>query len=209
MAAPLEAPTPDVAKAARDAVMSDAKANRNNSGSAHPSQASATTPEARVALAEPPDAVTWPSALHVLAYQRDVIERTILFFDTLRRRANVMLEHEQAGLPPLLSFKYETLLDGRGLEQPANYALLRITEVGDACWDDWAAASDDPMQSDAAATIVRLKRGGLVRMGSLSILLIGDDPSVTEANDSLGIGSDHWLVRDEHNGHAASMKVTK
>lgn len=76
MAAPLKAPTPDIAKAARDDVMSDAKANRKNSGSAHPSQASATTPEARVALAEPPDAVTWPSALHVLAYQRDVLERT-------------------------------------------------------------------------------------------------------------------------------------
>lgn len=145
MAAPLKAPTPDAAKAARDDVMSDAKANRNNSGSAHPSQTSATTPEARVALAEPPDAVTWPSALHVLAYQRDVLERTILFFDTLRRRANVMLEHEQAGLPPLLSFKYETLLDGRGLEQPANYALLRITEVGDACWDDCVDPEKSPV----------------------------------------------------------------
>ena len=74
---------------------------------------------------------------------------------------------------------------------------------------DWATASDDPMATVAAATIVRPKKGRLVCMRSLSILLIGDDPSVTEANDSLGIGSDQWLVGNEHDRHAASMKVTK
>ena len=60
---------------------------------------------------------------NVVDYQRDVLERTILFWDTLRQRANNMLEHERAGLPPLLNFKYETLLDARQFEQPANYAL--------------------------------------------------------------------------------------
>ncbi|PPC81212.1 MAG: poly(3-hydroxyalkanoate) synthetase, partial [Hyphomicrobium sp.] len=69
-----------------------------------------------------------PSPFDVLAYQRDVLERTILFFDTLRRRANNMLDHERAGLPPVLNFKYEMLLDARQFERPANYALLRITE---------------------------------------------------------------------------------
>src|SRR5665647_130039 len=73
-------------------------------------------------------------SLDLLAYQRDVLERTILFFDTLRRRANNMLDHERAGLPPLLNFKYETLLDARQFERPVNYALLRITEVGEDCW---------------------------------------------------------------------------
>src|SRR3974390_48323 len=69
-------------------------------------------------------------------YQRDLLERTVLFWDTLRRRANNMLEHQRAGLPPLLDFKYETLLDARRFEHPANYALLRITEIGDACWEE-------------------------------------------------------------------------
>lgn len=83
--------------------------------------------------------------LDYLAYQRDVLERTILFFDTLRRRANNMLEHERAGLPPLLNFKYETLLDGRLLPRPVNYALLRITEVGDDCWDDCVDPTKPPV----------------------------------------------------------------
>jgi len=69
-------------------------------------------------------------------YQRDFLERTVLFWDTLRQRADNMLEHQRAGLPPLLDFKYETLLDARRFEHPANYALLRITEVGDACWEE-------------------------------------------------------------------------
>jgi hypothetical protein len=81
----------------------------------------------------------------MLAYQRDVLERSILFFDTLRRRANAILEHEEAGLPPLLNFKYETLLDARAFDPPANYALLRITEVGEDCWDDCVDPAKAPV----------------------------------------------------------------
>src|SRR3990172_10135767 len=86
-----------------------------------------------------------PSPFDMFAYQRDVLERTILFFDTLRRRANNMLEHEVAGLPPVLNFKYETLLDARQFERPANYALLCITEVGDDCWDDCVDPAKPPV----------------------------------------------------------------
>lgn len=96
-----------------------------------------------------PDSASWdaalPSPFDVFEYQRDVLERTILFFDTLRRRANNMLEHEDAGLPPLLNFKYEMLLDARHFERPANYALLRITEVGEDCWDDCVDPSKPPV----------------------------------------------------------------
>jgi Protein of unknown function (DUF3141) len=76
------------------------------------------------------------SPLDFLAYQRDVLERSILFFDTLRKRANAMLEHEHAGLPALLNFQSETFLDARQFTPPSNYALLRITQVGDKCWDE-------------------------------------------------------------------------
>jgi len=76
------------------------------------------------------------SALDFFDYQRDFLERTVLFWDTLRQRANNMLEHERAGLPPLLDFKHETLLDARRFERPVNYALLRITEIDTHCWDD-------------------------------------------------------------------------
>ncbi len=80
-----------------------------------------------------------------LEYQRDFLERAVLFWDTLRQRANNMIAHERAGLPPLLAFKYETLLDARHFERPANYALLRITEVGEDCWDDCVDPDKPPV----------------------------------------------------------------
>lgn len=56
----------------------------------------------------------------------DMGQRWILFWDTLRQRGNNYLEHERAGMPPVLHFEYETLMDGRELEHPVNYALVRI-----------------------------------------------------------------------------------
>ena len=81
----------------------------------------------------------------VMAYQRDVWERWILFIDTLRQRADDLLAHDRAGKPPLLDFDYELLLDARRFEKPANYALLRITRVGDACIEDCFDPSKPPV----------------------------------------------------------------
>ena len=81
----------------------------------------------------------------VRLYQIDLVQRGLLFLDTLRQRANNMLEHERAGLPPLLDFKYETLLDARRFEHPANYALLRITEIGKDCWEDCVDPDKPPV----------------------------------------------------------------
>lgn len=78
-------------------------------------------------------------------YQQDVVERWILFLDTLRERAENMIEHERQGMPPLLDFKYETVLDARRFETPANYALLRITEIGDDCWEDCVDEKKPPV----------------------------------------------------------------
>lgn len=72
----------------------------------------------------------------VFAYQRDLWERSVLFWDILRQRAENMIEHERHGMPPLLDFDHELLIDARRLERPANYALLRVTRVGDVCLDD-------------------------------------------------------------------------
>jgi hypothetical protein len=65
-----------------------------------------------------------------LDYASDVAQRSVLLLDILRERANNMLAHEAAGLPPLLHFEAETILDARGFDRPANYALLRITVCG-------------------------------------------------------------------------------
>jgi hypothetical protein len=91
-------------------------------------------------------------------YQLDVWQRSILFWDTLRRRANNMLEHERAGSPPLLDFKYETILDARRFEHPANYALLRITEVGEDCWDDCVDPDKPPVMVPGSAASSMIPR---------------------------------------------------
>jgi pimeloyl-ACP methyl ester carboxylesterase len=59
-------------------------------------------------------------------YSLDLAQRSILFWDTLRQRGNNFLEHERAGKPPVLHFEHEMVMDGRKLERPVNYALLRI-----------------------------------------------------------------------------------
>ncbi|MFO1303554.1 MAG: DUF3141 domain-containing protein [Burkholderiales bacterium] len=60
------------------------------------------------------------------SYAVDATQRSILFWDTLRQRGNNFLEHMQKGLPPVLHFDYETVVDGRKLPRPVNYALVRI-----------------------------------------------------------------------------------
>ena len=59
-------------------------------------------------------------------YVTDSMQRSVLFWDVLRKRGNIMIEHYEQGKPPLLAFEHEMVLDGRTLERPANYALLRI-----------------------------------------------------------------------------------
>ena len=59
-------------------------------------------------------------------YATDAAQRTVLFWDTLRQRGNNFVAHTRAGLPPVLHFDYETIVDGRKLPRPVNYALVRI-----------------------------------------------------------------------------------
>ena len=96
-------------------------------------------------VAEAPPAAPASALGDVLAYQRDFFERSVLFWDTLRQRADNMIAHERAGKPPLLDFDYETLLDARRFEQPANYALLRITRIGDDCFEDCVDEAKPPV----------------------------------------------------------------
>jgi len=59
-------------------------------------------------------------------YGVDFAQRSVLFWDTLRRRGNQFIEREKQGLPPVLHFGYEMVVDGRTLQRPVNYALVRI-----------------------------------------------------------------------------------
>jgi pimeloyl-ACP methyl ester carboxylesterase len=68
----------------------------------------------------------WQISAGAVQYAVDFFQRSILFWDTLRQRGNNFLEHERQGLPPVLHFDHETIMDGRSLKRPVNYALLRI-----------------------------------------------------------------------------------
>ncbi|GAB3762521.1 hypothetical protein GCM10028796_14410 [Ramlibacter monticola] len=59
-------------------------------------------------------------------YAVDFAQRSVLFWDALRERGNIYVDHTRAGLPPVLHFEYDMVLDARTLQRPVNYALVRI-----------------------------------------------------------------------------------
>jgi pimeloyl-ACP methyl ester carboxylesterase len=69
-------------------------------------------------------------------YNVDFAQRSVLFWDTLRQRGNQWLEHEAAGKPPVLKYKYEMIADARDYERPANHALVRIIPPAGIVVDD-------------------------------------------------------------------------
>lgn len=87
------------------------------------------TPGSQTADSQDRDAPTLPGLASFgdsIEYLVDLSQRSLMFFDLMRRRGDAMLEHEVAGLPPLLGFEFETVLDAREFESPASFALLRI-----------------------------------------------------------------------------------
>jgi Protein of unknown function (DUF3141) len=63
---------------------------------------------------------------HFQNYWVDAWQRYILSLDTLRQRANIYREQATKTVPHVLGFKGELVRDGRTLERPVNYALVRI-----------------------------------------------------------------------------------
>ena len=60
------------------------------------------------------------------AYAVDAAQRLLLTLDVLRERGNNDKAHEDAGTPPVLNYDYDVIIDGRDLERPVNYQLLKI-----------------------------------------------------------------------------------
>jgi Protein of unknown function (DUF3141) len=59
-------------------------------------------------------------------YWVDACQRTILFWDVLRRRSDQYYQERAKPVPHVLSFDAELVLDARTFERPANYLLVRI-----------------------------------------------------------------------------------
>ena len=70
-------------------------------------------------------------AMDAASYMLDAAQRSFMFWDTMREAGNNFVSHEQAGCPPVLIFDYETVVDGRKMKRPVNYALVRITPPDD------------------------------------------------------------------------------
>ena len=59
-------------------------------------------------------------------YATDAFQRSILFWDVMRQRGNQYREHLAEKAPHVLDYKAELVVDGRTLDRPVNYALVRI-----------------------------------------------------------------------------------
>ena len=74
-----------------------------------------------------PEVVT-PLAMFssAMEYGIDFAQRSVLFFDVLRQRGNQYREHMAENAPHVLDYEVELIVDGRKLERPVNYALVRV-----------------------------------------------------------------------------------
>jgi len=66
-----------------------------------------------------------------LDYLVDAAQRSALFWDVMRQRGNQYQEHLAETAPHVLDFETELIIDGRTLERPVNYALVRIVPPKD------------------------------------------------------------------------------
>lgn len=81
-------------------------------------------------------------------YWLDSLQRSILFMDVMRKRGNRYLDHLHEGQPPVLVFEYDSVLDGRTLERPVNYCLVRIRDRRDTSKPDRRHLEASPPEID-------------------------------------------------------------
>src|SRR4051794_160333 len=59
-------------------------------------------------------------------YMVDAGQRSMLFLDVMRQRGDQYREHVAQTAPHVLQYAAELIIDGRKLDEPVNYALVRI-----------------------------------------------------------------------------------
>ena len=62
----------------------------------------------------------------VMDYMVDAAQRSVLFCDVMRQRGNQYREHLAETAPHVLDYEVELVIDGRTLERPVNYCLVRV-----------------------------------------------------------------------------------
>src|SRR4051812_19445934 len=61
-----------------------------------------------------------------MEYMVDAAQRSVLFWDVMRRRGNQYREHLAETAPHVLDYEVELLIDGRTLDRPVNYCLVKV-----------------------------------------------------------------------------------
>jgi len=61
-----------------------------------------------------------------MGYLADAAQRSVLFWDVMRQRGNQFREYLGQTAPHVLEYDVELLVDGRTLERPVNYGLVRV-----------------------------------------------------------------------------------
>ena len=79
-------------------------------------------PSSSTATSASPLAVFGPA----MEYMIDAAQRSVLFWDVMRQRGNQYREHLAETAPHVLDYEVELLIDGRTLDRPVNYALVRV-----------------------------------------------------------------------------------
>jgi hypothetical protein len=79
--------------------------------------------------------VNWPFGPAV-EYLIDGAQRSVLFWDVMRQRGNQYLEHRAEAVPHVLNYKAQLVVDGRTLDRPVNYLLVRIVPSSGVEIDD-------------------------------------------------------------------------
>src|SRR6476646_8320090 len=88
-----------------------------------------TLPEEHLPITPAPIAakpVTVNLAHDAWAYWIDACQRATLFLNVLQERSDRYEEHNSKVAPHVLKFGCELVMDGRKLQRPVNYALVRV-----------------------------------------------------------------------------------
>src|SRR5215468_11280981 len=67
-----------------------------------------------------------------IEYMVDGAQRSVLFWDVMCQRGNQYREHLAEAVPNVLDYEVELLVDGRTLDRPVNYGLVRVVPPGGA-----------------------------------------------------------------------------
>jgi pimeloyl-ACP methyl ester carboxylesterase len=72
----------------------------------------------------------------LINYLVDAGQRTVLYWDVMRRRGNQYLERMAEKVPHVLQFDHHLILDGRTLPRPVNYGIIKIDPPEGTVIDD-------------------------------------------------------------------------